>query len=310
VEVDVSGVAGVPGTHVLRGWLREPSSAWPGPRTPLIYCLAGGRCTNAYFDLPVDGLAGWSMAGYLADRGAIVVALDHLGVGASSPVDDIFLVTPRVLAAVHDHALRTIKDRLDPDLLIVGLGHSMGGMVAAVQQARHRSFDALAVLGHGGDGLPQFIDGGRQSAGDVLHDRLPAIARARAAGPAPPGDGPRLPPNSFFLPDVPRAVRDAFLGQQGELLPSCGLAALIPGSADADKAAINVPLFLGFGDHDLTTDYTGSLARYRSVTDATLFVLNGSAHCHNQAVTRTLLWDRISRWISSIGVGAPVSPVA
>ena len=62
----------------------------------------------------------------------------------------------------------------------------------------------------------------------------------------------------------------------------------------------DVPLFLGFGDRDLTDDYVGSLARYRSATDATLFVLGDSAHCHNQAVTRTLLWDRIIRWISSI----------
>jgi pimeloyl-ACP methyl ester carboxylesterase len=227
LEVDVSGVAGLPGTHVLRGWLREPSSIWPEPRTPLIYCLAGGRCTTAYFDLHADGLAGWSMADYLAARGAIVVALDHLGVGASSPVDDIFLVTPRVLAAVHDHALRIIRKRVDGNLFIVGLGHSMGGMIATVQQSRHRSFDALAVLGHGGDGLPQFIDGASRPTGDALHDRLPELARAHAA--SPPADGRRLPPNSFFLPDVPRAVRDAFLGQQSELLPSCGLASLIPG---------------------------------------------------------------------------------
>jgi pimeloyl-ACP methyl ester carboxylesterase len=239
------------------------------------------------------------MADYLATRGAVVVALDHLGVGASSPVDDIFLVTPRVLAAVHDHALRAIRKRIDGNLFTVGLGHSMGGMIATVQQARHRSFHALAVLGHGGDGLPQFIDGTSRPAGDALHDLLPELARARAA--SPPADGRRLPPNSFFLPDVPRAVRDAFLGQQGDLLSSCGLASLIPGSVDAEKAAVDVPLFLGFGDHDLTDDYPGSLARYRSVADATLFVLRGSAHCHNQAVTRTLLWDRIISWISSLG---------
>jgi hypothetical protein len=175
----------------------------------------------------------------------------------------------------------------------------MGGMIAAVQQARHRSFDALAVLGHGGDGLPQFISDTSRPTGDALHDRLPALARAHADS-LPPGDR-RLPPNSFFLPDVPPAVREAFLEQQSELLPGCGMASLIPKSTDAEKAAGYVPLFLGFGDHDLTDDYAGNLARYRSTTDATLFALSGSAHCHNQAVTRTLLWDRIIRWISSIG---------
>jgi len=176
----------------------------------------------------------------------------------------------------------------------------MGGMIATVQQARHRSFDALAVLGHGGDGLPQFISAADRPIGDALHDLLPALAWAHVA--TPPGGDRRLPSNSFFLADVPTAIRDAFVAQQCELLHSCGMASLIPGSTDAEKAVIDVPVFLGFGDRDLTNDYIGSLARYRSATDATLFVLPDSAHCHNQAVTRALLWDRIIGWISSVAL--------
>lgn len=76
---------------------------------------------------------------------------------------------------------------------------------------------------------------------------------------------------------------------------------MIPGATDTEKASIDVPLFLAFGEYDLTGDYLESLARYRSVTDATLFVLRDSAHCHNQAVTRTLLWDRLVGWILSSG---------
>jgi pimeloyl-ACP methyl ester carboxylesterase len=298
LEIGVTGIVDLAGAHVLRGWLREPSIAWPGPRTPLIYCLAGGRCTTAYFDLHVDGLEGWSMADHLVDRGAIVVALDHVGVGASGPVDDIFMVTPRALAAVHDHALRTVRTMVDDGVFIVGLGHSMGGMVATVQQARHRSFDAVAVLGHGGNGLPQFISDADRPTGDALHDHLPALARTHTT--TPPARVQRLPPDSFFLPNVPPAVREAFTAQQGELLHSCGMASLIPGSTDAEKAGIDVPVFLGFGDHDLTADYLGCLSRYRSATDATLFVLNDSAHCHNQAVTRTVLWNRIVSWITAL----------
>jgi hypothetical protein len=80
-------------------------------------------------------------------------------------VGDTFLVTPRVLAAIHGHALRIIQTMIDADVFVVGLGHSMGGMIATVQQARHRSLDALAVLGHGGDGLPQFISGANPPTG-------------------------------------------------------------------------------------------------------------------------------------------------
>jgi hypothetical protein len=42
------------------------------------------------------------------------------------------------------------------------------------------------------------------------------------------------------------------------------------------------------------------LARFTRTTDATLFVLRDSAHCHNQATTRALLWDRMDRWVRSI----------
>ncbi|MDT3440204.1 alpha/beta fold hydrolase [Pseudofrankia sp. BMG5.37] len=303
LEIDVSDAVDLPGTHVLHGWLRMPTATWPGPRTPLVYCLAGGRCTTAYFDLHVDGLDGWSMAEHLASRGAIVVALDHLGIGASSAVDDIFLVTPRMLAAIHARALGMVREMVDGDVLAVGLGHSMGGMLATVQQARHRCFDALVGLGHGGDGLPQFISDADRPAGDALHDHLRALARAHAE--RPPGRGRRLPPNSFFLPDVPAPVRAAFVAQQAELLHSCGMASLIPGATDTEKASIDIPLFLAFGDHDLTDDYLGNLARYRSVRDATLFVLRGSAHCHNQAMTRTVLWDRIASWLTSVGISLP-----
>jgi hypothetical protein len=346
LEIDVSEVAGAAGLTppvapaVLRGWLREPTAAWPGARPPLVYCLPGGYCSTGYFDLRVEGMPGWSMAEHLAARGAFVASLDHLGIGTSSRVGDLFAVTPRLLAAVHARALEAVRALVGHDVVTVGLGHSMGGMIATVQQARHRSFDALVVLGHGGEGLPQFVpdipdipagtgtgngaaagngagagagagaahgagDGVGQSAGDDLHRRLAELARTRAAN--PPAAPRKLPPNSFFLPDVPSEVRRAFAAQQADLLPACGLASLIPGSTDADKAAVDVPIFVGFGDHDLTGDYAGSLARYRAARDATLYVLPGSAHCQNQAVTATRLWDRIAAWMSCVaGVRAAV----
>jgi hypothetical protein len=52
------------------------------------------------------------MADYLAARGFIIVAFDHLGVGSSSPVDDIFLVTPALASAVNDYAHRAVMEGL------------------------------------------------------------------------------------------------------------------------------------------------------------------------------------------------------
>jgi hypothetical protein len=142
---------------------------------------------------------------------------------------------------------------------------------------------------------------------DARRDEAMAeLARVRAAG-LPPDQARRAAPGSFFLPDVPRPVKAAFSADRTELLYGCALSTMVPGHTDAEKAAVTVPVFLAFGDTDLTDDYAGNAARYRSTDDLTLFVLPDSAHCHNQAGTRTVLWDRVAEWIAAVDAGS-VSP--
>jgi pimeloyl-ACP methyl ester carboxylesterase len=319
----------------MRGWVIGRLDDEPSPQT-VFYCLAGGRCSTSYFDFQVDGHSGYSMAEYLARLGSVVISLDHPGIGSSTPVDDIFALTPSLVAAAHALAVGDIAVRLEEGLLasdlgpvgvskIVGLGHSMGGMIAVVQQARYSSFDALAMLGHGGDGLPTLLTEAERAVVDgpfeTVEDRITDLARKRArpesAGPEgtlPESAGPegtlpesaarprRLPAGSFFASDVPRSVRDAFVAQQTELLHTCGLASMLPGATDRDKAVIDVPVFLAFGDQDLTTDYRAGLSRYSSVTDATLVTVSPSGHCHNQSSSRTTLWDRLDRWAGALNL--------
>jgi pimeloyl-ACP methyl ester carboxylesterase len=301
----------------MRGWVCGPAAGC-APVEIAFYCLVGGRCSTRYFDLHVDGHTDYSMAEYLARRGFFVISLDHPGIGLSTPVDDLFEVTPGRLAAAHDLAARAIRrgleaGRLAPDLgpltavRFIGVGHSMGGMVLGVQQARHSTFEALAVLGHGGDGLPGLLGAGETAivAGlpEELDERMIALARERAR--RDDGRRPRrLPPGSFFGRDVPRPVRDAFLAQQTVLLETCGLASMIPSATDGDKAAIDVPLFLAFGDRDLSADYRSGLSRYSSVRDATLMTVVGSGHCHNQSSRRTELWERLGRWAVAVSATA------
>jgi pimeloyl-ACP methyl ester carboxylesterase len=310
LECDVSPIVPREGEYVLGGWVYAPAALDPDAPPKVLFCLAGGRCTTSYFDLDVRGHDGYSMARYLAARGVVVVALDHLGLGASSPLDDICVVTPRVAAATHDRAVRDIAGRLrggtlvdglpafEPDAL-VGLGHSMGGMIIAVEQAGHGTFDAVVILGHSGDGTWGALTDDERLLMDVPRDArekaMVELARVRARG-LPPETARGAPPGSFFNADVPRAVKGAFGAQRTELLYSCALSTMVPGHTDAEKAAVSVPVFLGFGDHDLTDDYDGNAARYESSPDLTLFVLHDSAHCHNQATTRRELWEHVARW--------------
>jgi pimeloyl-ACP methyl ester carboxylesterase len=297
--------------YVLRGWACVPEFVDSEAHHLGLYCLAGGGLTTGYYDLKVEGHNDYSMAHYFAQRGVVVVALDHPGAGASQIVEDIFSLTPSRVAAAHDAAWHKVAIRLSdgslvadlpalPSLTWVGLGHSMGGMLIDVVQGIHGSFDAVIGLGHGGAGLPQFLsDDEKELIGCPLgsiEPRLVELARERFGSRTDAEDGQP----DFFDDDTPSAVRDAFARLRTGLLYTCGLASIVTGSTDYQKAAITAPLFLALGDHDLLTDLAECVSRYPRVGDATLFRLAGSGHCHNIAATRVVLWERIIMWLRSV----------
>jgi pimeloyl-ACP methyl ester carboxylesterase len=315
IAVDVSAAVATPGVYHLRGFVTAPADLDPSAEPPIVLCcLPGGRCSTGYFDLQVDGLEGYSMADHLTAQGFVVVALDHLGVGASSPVEDIFALTPAVASAVNHHAFSQVLAQLRagsivPGLdlrsppVVIGMGHSMGGMLTMVQQANHRTYDAVINLGHGGDGLPLVLTPeelsvvGDPEAFDASIVRLARDRSARPVRPNPPG----AVPGTFHAADVPAAAREAFVGQSTGLLSTCGLTSMIPGSTDREKGRIDTPIFLGFGDRDLTTRPHAAVAAYRASPDVTLLVIPGSGHCHHQAGNRAMLWDRVGAWAQRIG---------
>ena len=313
IEVDVSDLVPFPGPVMVRGWVHAPLRSDQSRATVVWCCLAGGHASTTYFDFQVPGHPGYSMAEHLAGKGCVVVAFDHIGLGASSRVDDIVEVTPALASAVNDRAHRTALDGLAAGTLVpelgpllsltaVGVGHSMGGMLLSVQQARHATFDAVAALGHGGNGLPQFLTEAERRVAEhppILDADVVELARIRLAG-VPLVGTSRPEPGSFMARDVPRAVRAEFGAQQVELLYSCGLTSMLPHVTDKEKSDITVPVFVGFGQYDLTRDFFVSAARYTSSRDITLFVLPGSAHCHNLASLRTVLWDRLAHWASGL----------
>ena len=310
VEVDVSAVVPFAGSHRVRGWVFAPDEgSRPRSTVQVACCLAGGTCSTDYFDLRVGRLEGYSMAEHLASSGVVTIALDHLGVGRSDRVEDVFLVTPQVASAVNDFAFRAVLRELRAGrgggtrFDVFGVGHSMGGMLVTVQQARHHTFDGgVIVLGHGGDGLPAVLTVDERRISGTLDETTPAIvaaARTRFAQP-PPVERRGLVPASFLADDVPDAVRRAFVEQQTSLLYTCGLTSMIPNVTDDDKAVIDEPVFVAFGDHDLTDAYERSAARYATSRAVTLSVLPGSAHCHNQASSRVQLWDHMIEWMDGM----------
>src|ERR1700722_7538002 len=155
VDVDVTG-RGPTGCRRIAADLFVPEDL--PPRPILWCCIPGGGANRAYFDLNVPRDIGeYSMARFLAGHGVVVLTIDPPGVGESDLPDDGYCLTPRRVADVVDLAVRDITERLTagdvegvPPMsfqMRMGVGHSAGALLVACQQAYHRSYGALALLG-------------------------------------------------------------------------------------------------------------------------------------------------------------------
>jgi len=308
LQVEVTGVAPA-GAEIIVADLFWP----PGGEAPrvLVCCLPGGGMTRRYFDVTDPAIVGYSVARHLAGaHGMAVLTIDHVGVGDSDRPTDGYDLTPAVIADVNDHVVRTVLARIatgefggvsTPSLLPVGLGHSMGGLLAVHQQARHRSFAALALLGFAGGGLRSALTEEEASyAGDPdgLAAALPALVAARFGRPLPQGG---TASSDFLIAGVSEPLaRQALARTQGPLLAMAGLTSMVPGSSAPALESIDVPVFFGVGEHDITGDARVLPGQVPASADVTLFVLAGSGHNHNIADNRRQLWDRVAHWVVSV----------
>lgn len=90
-------------------------------------------------------------------RGLVFVAIDHLGVGASTPevcgdlrAEDIAAANHAAVVGIADLLERGAVAPAYPPLRMLrrdGVGQSMGGAISIIMVDRHRTYDAVAVVG-------------------------------------------------------------------------------------------------------------------------------------------------------------------
>jgi pimeloyl-ACP methyl ester carboxylesterase len=312
VGLDVSGVAPA-GVRILAGDVFARDDVSPATCRAVVVCLPGGGMSRGYFDLDVPGAGGsFSMARALAAHDLVVLTLDLPGTGESDVPNDGYSLTPdavadTVAAATGVAAAGVRGGRLVdglpalPQVAVIGLGHSAGALLACYQQARHRDSAALVLLGFAGRGLVDYLSEEERSFiddGPGLREHLTALVAARFGDPLPASQTSSS--DLLVRAPVPDAARQALARCGAPLLAGVGLTSMVRGASKAELGAVDVPLFLGVGDADITGPADRLPGDFPSARDVTLYVLPESGHNHNVAPRRRELWDRIARWIPSV----------
>lgn len=274
------------------------------------FCYPGGGYSQEYFDLQIPGLPDYSMAEELAGHGLVVVACDHLGVGCSSHPSEPERLRPEHLALANSRALRTIVRGLAlgeliaglpalPDLVLIGIGHSMGGGILAIQQARHQDFDGIVTMGWSAIHTPSSRTLSKPEARTVDVDHGPVPLRSsRHPGYHFVERGP-VQDYWYYWDDVPSSVVDADYAAAVEA-PPCANWMNRPGIVAQEASKITVPVHIVMGERDLRLATSDEPSVYQSSAAVSVFMLRRSGHCHNLATTRKEGWLDILRWVGGL----------
>ena len=318
VPVRVAQLAG--GQGIIAATVHVPDALTNAPT--VVFALPGGGYSRGYFDLHFPKRSGYSQAEHHTAHGIVLVAMDHLGVGDSSTeANDVIVIED--IAAANDEAVREILRRLREGKLdvglppfqpgfVVGTGQSMGGGVTIIMQGRHRTYDAIAPLGYSAFQavLPLRAPEARQGIKAMFSHFKRSTPPAELSVPHTSAEiRDFLYP--FHLEDVPQDIVAADLAGGYPLrenppawgsrtVPRCVVGMMARDYVIEEAAVIDVPVFFGEGERDVSENPWAESSRFPLVRDFTLFVCPRMAHMHNFATTRRELWDRSVDWIDSM----------
>jgi pimeloyl-ACP methyl ester carboxylesterase len=177
----------------------------------------------------------------------------------------------------------------------------MGASLSVHQQARHRSHDALCLLGYGGRGLIEHLTANELAYADdpeALRRDIVTLARQRHDDPLP--TMPRGSSDFLVVVPIGDPVREALVEARSNLLAVAGFSTVIPGNAADVIAQIDVPVLLAHGDRDIGAPLHEVGSDFTACSDLTLIRLANSGHNHNVSPNRLLLWQRMVTWANSI----------
>jgi pimeloyl-ACP methyl ester carboxylesterase len=292
----------------IAAWVFPPHNVSELLPSMWLVCFPGSTYTGlGYFDRQVPGFApfAYSMARSLRGQGIGCIVVDHLGTGSSRLEVDGTTLTRTVLVDAYRHLIELLRHRLmigtladgiapiaDERLLLVGVGHSLGGLLLTQLQGKYASLDALAVLGYAHLNETVAIAGVDLQAGLALAEEVAKTYQ----GYLTPLEARQSLQEFFYSPDVPQALRVADAAD-GTIFPMGLVDTMQPGIVAEQAARITCPVFLSFGEAcDFTMTPRRECEAYPKASSITLLLVAGGAHCTNFAAGRFALWQHLALW--------------
>jgi pimeloyl-ACP methyl ester carboxylesterase len=327
VKLRVDTGVSVPGGSPLHVAIevRAPRQASLGAAPAVLVCQPGGGMNRRYWDLmPGHGSGGdaasdisFSFARQMAGRGFIVVYLDHPAVGESDRPEDGYALTPEIVVQADHAAVAQVLSSLRagslmaelpplPDLVAIGVGHSMGAMTTLLQQAAFKPYAGLALLGFSTRGMPEYVPPEVKALAEDparVRAELPRLAKAMFQVPYPEMK-PSPQSNAIFAGNAadPRGV-EAIKAARDRMLPMLAFLSMIPGNVAPEAAQIEVPLFLALGERDIAGSPHQVPAAFTASRDLSLHILPGTGHSHFLFPARTGLFNRLGGWARLVAGG-------
>jgi hypothetical protein len=299
--------------HINATVVHDPEALPDAPY--LVVAIPGGTYSRRYWDLQPPGRDNYSHAAWHAARGGIFLACDYLGGGdGTRPEDGDFMTLEACADAAHaivaEARTRLEAGSLAPDLpafgaaVVVGIGQSLGGFITMIQQGKYADFAGIGVLGASPLVIAN-IPAHERTSEELSPEDMRAYlleANARSAGIpelTPYHTAPReLYAGIFHVPEVPEDLLQYDIDHTQCLISRVtGIDGMTPGLARPFADAIRTPVFLGFGDADVSSDPHREPTGYPASRHVTLIVVPSMAHMHNFADTREQLWRALDRWL-------------
>ncbi len=245
----------------------------------------------------------YSFASRMTALGHTVITMDNPGTGANPLPKDHPFLTPRQSSDYVGKACTEFMRQVDSSASkTIGLGHSMGGMMTVLTQARHRPFAGIALLGSSAGGLDWGLDDHEKfyidKPGAAEKDLEELVIRKFGTEFVKVTGGPSG--KSITFGGATEKLTERLRELSIPLYAAGGMMSMIRGSFLGEVEMIDVPIFFAFGDHDIGVPPQEAPRPFTGVSDIELHVLENCGHNSLAFPVITKMCAEMDRWARKI----------